>query len=114
MVLAVVVVYADVTYFLVNVIIEIPLSDVVIVLIAVVNVGIGVVLEPLGQLHDGFLLLVFVVVVRVNQHVLIVVRNVEVLIDLNVELSWILDLLHLDDELRVEVLQKRTILHYVG
>ena len=86
-VLAPVGVDANVTHFLVLGLQVVLLSYLVVVLVVVVDVWVGAVLMPLSQLEDDFVLLGYVFVVGVYQHVLVIVGHVEVLVNFLVRLG---------------------------
>ena len=104
-VLASVVVDADVTHLLVLTLIEVSHSHVVVILVVIVNVWVLVILELLGELENN-LLFFDLVVVGVDQHVLVVVGHVEVLLDFLevVVVDLKSHLLLLDGELGVQML----------
>lgn len=81
-VLAAVLVNADMAHFLVLCLQVVLLAHVIIILIIVVNVRVGAVLVSLGKLENHLVLLGFIFVVWIDQHVLIVICHVEVLLHL--------------------------------
>lgn len=123
-VLAVVCVDADMTHFLVQFVEIVSFAHIEVVLVIVFNVWVGVVLEALGQCLDDILLLVFVFIIGVHEHVLVVISHIEVLLYclrfFRILILQYLDFFLLDCELCIKMLEERTVfivlikMHFIG
>ena len=107
MILASVVVDADMTHLLVLRLVVVSHSFLVVILVIIIFIRVSVVLEPLSKFEDHFLLL-FWLVVWIDQHVLVVVGHVKVLVKVFIKLVTNLEmyLFHLNSKLGVEMLQE--------
>ena len=107
MVLRPIFVSADVGDLLIICLPVVLLSLVEVVLVLVIDVWVLVVLVLLSQLKDYLVLLSIVLIIWVNEHILVIIRHIKVLINLFFLLDDAQnDLLFLNQELRVLMLQK--------
>ena len=107
MVLRPIFVSADVGDLLIICLPVVLLSLVEVVLVLVIDVWVLVVLVLLSQLKDYLVLLRIVLIIWVNEHILVIIRHIKVLINLFFLLDDAQnDLLFLNQELRVLMLQK--------